>query len=152
MRLCLSSPLYCLSLSVCPWVQCQRLIKDSLWFSLNDQGEETGSSVITEHWCCINFNLSTICGCHTQGKLCTPSDHLGSSRAGFIDHERYPCIFHEGEHILWSKVPLAQIHWLPWKTSVGQVKGASALICNDFYCSGFFFKQQCNVLQNATIR
>lgn len=80
----MSSPLFCLSFSVGPWLQCQRLIKAWLWFALNDQGEETGSSVITEHWRCINFNHSTIRGCHAPGASCTLSDQRGIQSHWFL--------------------------------------------------------------------
>lgn len=63
----LSSLLRLLSLSVSPWFQSRSLIKARL--TVSDQGEETRSSVITEHWGCINSSQSTIWRRHVEHKV-----------------------------------------------------------------------------------
>lgn len=123
-EVCLSSPLCRLSLPVSAWVQCRSLIRAWLWFALSDQGR--GDMGLCDYWTLRlyqfqSFNNSQV-SCRALAVIYGRSDHWGYSRVGAIDHQRRICIFHELEYILWFNVRLAQMCWLPSKSSSTELK------------------------------
>lgn len=70
----------------------------------------------------------------------------------FIDHKGNSCIFHEGEEILWSKVPLAQIHWLPERLGFEKWKRHAHLLTRNNFSHSGLLGVFCSKFCDITIR
>lgn len=122
---CSSSPLCRLSVSFC-WSVGTVPGSDQSLALIHSEWSRRGDTGLCDYWTLSlyqfqSFNNSRM-SCPAQGARYARSDHRGDRHMGAIDHERYLCIFHGQEYILWSKVRLAQMCWLSSKSWVWELK------------------------------